>query len=84
MKVLHVILFLGAAIGVANAYWSNEYREHGQCLAHCLPDNYHSRCKGGCLCYRRFDFPKYGYCLDPNRPIPDHFRNLGARYRGSA
>uniref|UniRef100_C9W1G9 Hypothetical secreted protein n=1 Tax=Rhipicephalus sanguineus TaxID=34632 RepID=C9W1G9_RHISA len=84
MKALHIILFLGAAIQAVCAYWSNEYSQHSQCLAYCWPDhpNY-SPCSRGCLCYRRFDYPSSGYCLDQQRPIPHHFRMLGARYNRS-
>ncbi|XP_075740194.1 uncharacterized protein LOC142786394 isoform X2 [Rhipicephalus microplus] len=84
MKALHATLFLGIAASVVCAYWSSDYREHAQCLAYCWPDYpQYSRCGAGCLCYRRFDYPQSGYCLDPKRPIPDHFRMLGARYKPS-
>uniref|UniRef100_A0A023G6H4 Uncharacterized protein n=1 Tax=Amblyomma triste TaxID=251400 RepID=A0A023G6H4_AMBTT len=61
----------------ASAIWSEDYREHAHCLAHCLPNDCPSGCRSGCLCYRRFDHPNHGYCLDPTRRIPDSFRNLG-------
>ncbi|KAL1474550.1 hypothetical protein MTO96_020576, partial [Rhipicephalus appendiculatus] len=34
MKALHIMLFFGAAINATYAYWSNDYREHSQCLAY--------------------------------------------------
>uniref|UniRef100_A0A131XKH5 Putative secreted peptide n=1 Tax=Hyalomma excavatum TaxID=257692 RepID=A0A131XKH5_9ACAR len=79
MKTLIVVLFFVAAITAACAYWSPEYRNHGRCLATCNPDSRQKECSDHCLCYRRFDYPYSGYCLDPSQAIPKHFRNLGLR-----
>uniref|UniRef100_A0A023GCE7 Putative secreted protein n=1 Tax=Amblyomma triste TaxID=251400 RepID=A0A023GCE7_AMBTT len=78
MNSLQVLLLLGLVVTFANAVqWGPEYSEHRQCVAYCEPDKNPSDCSGTCLCYRRFDHPNNGYCLDPSKPIPDHFRNLG-------
>uniref|UniRef100_G3MPV0 Secreted protein n=1 Tax=Amblyomma maculatum TaxID=34609 RepID=G3MPV0_AMBMU len=76
MSTLQMLLFFGLVMTVA-ASWSSDYHEHAHCLAHCHPDKCPSGCQSGCLCYRRFDYPNHGYCLDPSKKIPDHFRNLG-------
>uniref|UniRef100_A0A023G962 Putative secreted protein n=1 Tax=Amblyomma triste TaxID=251400 RepID=A0A023G962_AMBTT len=80
MKTIHLLVVLGLVMAAAANSWGPEYREH-QCVDNCRPDACPSGCRGGCLCYRRFDYPNHGYCLNPSRRIPDHFRNLG-KYQG--
>uniref|UniRef100_A0A0C9S3A9 Putative secreted protein n=1 Tax=Amblyomma americanum TaxID=6943 RepID=A0A0C9S3A9_AMBAM len=79
MRTMVLLLLVGVAVTFANEIWSPEYSEHSQCIARCRPDECPSGCKTDCLCYRRFDHPNnHGYCLDPSKPIPEHFRRLGA------
>uniref|UniRef100_G3MRI2 TIL domain-containing protein n=1 Tax=Amblyomma maculatum TaxID=34609 RepID=G3MRI2_AMBMU len=78
MSALQLLLLLGLSGVLATELWSQEYREHGRCLDRCQPNECPSGCSGNCSCYRRFDFPDHGYCLDPSKPIPDSFRTLGA------
>uniref|UniRef100_G3MPU8 TIL domain-containing protein n=1 Tax=Amblyomma maculatum TaxID=34609 RepID=G3MPU8_AMBMU len=77
MNTMHLLLLLGLVVVATANVWGREYHEHGHCLDTCRPDACPSGCRGGCLCYRRFDYPNHGYCLSPSRAIPDHFRNLG-------
>uniref|UniRef100_G3MPU7 TIL domain-containing protein n=1 Tax=Amblyomma maculatum TaxID=34609 RepID=G3MPU7_AMBMU len=78
MASLQLLLVLGLAVTFATALWGPEYREHAQCVANCDPDKCPNECSSNCVCYRRFDFPSNGYCMDPSKPIPEQFRNLGA------
>uniref|UniRef100_G3MPU6 TIL domain-containing protein n=1 Tax=Amblyomma maculatum TaxID=34609 RepID=G3MPU6_AMBMU len=80
MSTLQLLLVFGLVMFAA-AYWSSDYNEHAHCLDNCRPDNCPSGCRSGCSCYRRFDYPDHGYCMDPSRTIPDIFRNLG-KYSG--
>uniref|UniRef100_A0A023G802 Putative secreted protein n=1 Tax=Amblyomma triste TaxID=251400 RepID=A0A023G802_AMBTT len=77
MNSLQVLLLLGLVMTFANALqFGPELSEHSQCIAYCKPDENPSGCSDTCVCYRRLDYPKSGYCLDPSKPIPDDFVNL--------